>query len=310
MEDLSRLAKEHTLILGSYLKNAQSDPAKAMSMAYNFIKQVAKDYYHNEKMDPSFNTLINYLRHMEVECLGKKNIVKFSKMIDLSKNSFISVNILDYIVWRTRKYLMGNVGDNTVQDLYNWNFRFKCVLAADYFKQLCQNIDIKCDVLTIYPGYDPKVKLDVGIAKHCFNIVQYNGKKYLVDITLAQFFNKNENNIERLGIPKLMAPSVGCYMLLSEKGREIAYKILSDGYVELTEEVLKIYLDSFTLFFRNGLYYEQEDSSFNVQYDINDYMLFFAGEDSQTRHEKIQCLGRQKKPLNNSQIDFKNMQLK
>ncbi len=305
--NLSNIVKLHKEILDSYIKDATKDPKKALSEAYQFVKQSASMYYIKGKINPNYNKLLHSLEYLELKCLGAKNMVEFSKTIDATKDSFVSNNLLDYLVWRTRKFLMGDLGKKEIQDLYDWNFQYKCVYASEYFQQLCQQVNAKCEVMTIYPGYDFDVHLDIGISKHCFNIIEYNGKRYLVDLTLAQFFNKNENNIERLGIPELIAPTVGCYLLMTDKGKEIAYKILTDGYIELNEEVLKTYMDAFTLSFRNGLFYEQKDSNFCVPYTVADYERFLASEDSQTNYKQFQYLGRQRKPLKDPGMDFKSI---
>jgi len=164
---------------------------------------------------------------------------------------------------------------------------------------------IKCEVVTIYPGYDPSAKLDIDISKHCFNVVEYNSKYYLIDITYAQFFNKSNNHLDRLGVAGLEGPNVGCYISLTPKGENIAKKILTNGYIELNEDVFKNYMDAFTLSFRNGLFYEKGNSSFCVPYSVDDYKKFLSGTDSQLKHEKLKCLGRQKRPLNNLNINLK-----
>lgn len=304
MEDLSKLSLEHKNILDAYIEMSKIDPDDTITKAYSFIKQVASTYYRNSKMDTNYTTLLSYLMHLEYKCLGSKNMLKFSRKMPTTKCSD-EKNVLDSIVWNTRKHLMG-YGARGIVDLYDWNFQYKCVEASNYIHQLCQDNGLKCQVVTIYPGYDSSACINYfDILRHCFNIIKYNSKYYLLDITYAQFFDNNVNHIGRLGVPLFDGPSVGCYMLLTEKGRNIAYKILTDGYIELTEDVFKTYMDSFTLSFRNGLFYEKNDSSFCVPYSIDDYEKFLAGFDSQVKHEGVKCLGRQKRPLRNPNIDFK-----
>lgn len=97
----------------------------------------------------------------------------------------------------------------------------------------------------------------------------------------------------------------GVYMLMTEKGKKIANKLIRDGYVKLDEETLKLYLDSFTISFRNGLYYERtEDFSYTTDYTADDYLDFLWGKDNLLNYEDRSWLGFQKRPLKNPQMSF------
>ena len=78
-------------------------------------------------------------------------------------------------------------------------------------------------------------------------------KLFLIDATYRQFFlyDKYTNSHgEYINDPEFGkdVPSIPGYWLLKSKGgREVAEKILSDGYIECTEEVAKLYGDSFEL---------------------------------------------------------------
>lgn len=305
MDDLSKIVLEHKAVLYSYMKTVKTTPNSTISEAYSFIKQIANIYYVNNKMSQYYNSLVSLILYLEAKCLGHKNMLEFSKKIDIS-NSPDKEDLLNYIIWSARKYIMGPYVDDE-EELYNWNFQYQCVDASNYIYHLCSENGIKCQVVTIYPGYDPSAKLDIDISKHCFNVVEYNSKYYLIDITYAQFFNKSNNHLDRLGVAGLEGPNVGCYILHTPKGENIAKKILTDGYIELDEDVFKNYMDAFTLSFRNGLFYEKENSSFCIPYSVDDYKKFLSGTDSQLKHEKLKCLGRQKRPLNNLNINFKKI---
>ena len=94
-------------------------------------------------------------------------------------------------------------------------------------------------------------------------------------------------------------------MLMSEERKKIAQKILKDGYIKLTPNVLKYYLDGFTNFYRNGTYYEEtNDFSYEPTYQDSDYMAFLEGKDNQLNHEKEKYLAYQKLPLKNPNLNF------
>ena len=308
MKDLSKFALEHKKVLDLYVKLAETKPDIAMSNAYHFIKQVCGIYYRNNSMDKNYSALISPLTYLEATCLGSKNMIKFSKKFCAFEHPTPSKNdMLNYLIWNGRKYIMGHgIDDDDIVDLYDWHFQYQCVKASDYIYELCNDHNIKCKKVIIYPGYDSSVWVDSHLSKHCFNIIEYNDKNYLVDITYAQFFKKCDNALDRLGVVGLEGPSVGCYMSLTEKGKNIAYKILNDGYIELDEDVFKTYMDAFTLSFRNGLFYEDGNNDFCVPYSVDDYKRFLCCNDRPSL-EKVKCLGKQKRPLNNPNLNFSNM---
>lgn len=98
----------------------------------------------------------------------------------------------------------------------------------------------------------------------------------------------------------------GVYMLMTEKGEKIANKLIRDGYVKLNEETLKLYLDSFTISFRNGLYYERtKDFSYTTDYTVDDYLDFLWGNDNLLNYEGRDYLGFQKRPLKDANTSFR-----
>lgn len=78
-------------------------------------------------------------------------------------------------------------------------------------------------------------------------------KPYLVDITFKQFFlrtqitNHNGEFVKDKKFGNKVAPIPGYWMLHLPNGEKVAQEILSEGFIELTEENAKIYGDSFEL---------------------------------------------------------------
>lgn len=83
---------------------------------------------------------------------------------------------------------------------------------------------------------------------HMFLIVYIEDKSYIVDLTYLQFFLKDRCNKnmykEKDGIT-YMAPDPGYYYVENKDKIDIAKPILEYGYIELDENSLKVYLDSF-----------------------------------------------------------------
>lgn len=85
---------------------------------------------------------------------------------------------------------------------------------------------------------------------HSFLTVNYDGVKYIVDLTYLQFFTKDRCRIELFkevdGIT-ILAPDPGYYYIENKDKKEIALHLLEQGYVKLDEDSAKVYLDSFYL---------------------------------------------------------------
>lgn len=79
--------------------------------------------------------------------------------------------------------------------------------------------------------------------KHSFAIVVSNKKMYIVDCAYRQFFSLSYN----IDSDELKQMDPGMFMLEDEKRKKVAQQILKQGYIELTEENLKLYLDGFVM---------------------------------------------------------------
>lgn len=297
----------HMEKINEYYDLAFINSGLAMENVCHFIKQIAPQYYHNGNMDEEFGDLMDIFSIIRKKCLSEhKNILKFTKTFIINEPPS-NDSLIDYIIWFVRKSIFSNVYrvKNEAIDLYYYSFYNMCHDTSEKVSDLCSSNDIRCKIMTIYNGYDCYAHIDCRFYKHCFTIVEYNSKSYLIDITLSQFFDEYHNYPGLLGVPTLEGPSVGCYMMNLPGGREIGEKLFTDGYIELDDIKLKTYLDAFTLSFRNGLYYEEGGDV--LPYTVEQYRRFLEGADSQVKHEKPYCLGKQRKPLKNPNFSADNL---
>lgn len=118
----------------------------------------------------------------------------------------------------------------------------------------------KCDYVTKLLCLElDKYKIDYNICEthklisndvigHMFLIVYIEDKSYIVDLTYLQFFLKDKCNKdmykEKDGITYI-APDPGYYYVENNDKINIAKDILENGYIELDNNNLKSYLDSF-----------------------------------------------------------------
>ena len=91
-------------------------------------------------------------------------------------------------------------------------------------------------------------------------------------------------------------------MLKDEVSRNIAQTILKRGWIEMNDDILKRYLDGFTLSFRNGLGFEKNKGSLETKYSAEKYKIFLKGTDDMFNHECLSHIGQQEEPLKNTEF--------
>lgn len=293
-----------------------NDNYELLDEMYRYIKSISPDYYVNGRMLERFKNILIELRYAE-KYMEERYIcdvdVHYSKHEYFKNKHYNKISllfsrpedILDYIVFYTRSKLIGEVD---IREHFNLiDMVNHCQQSAGYVNELCyQYLNLPFKSYRIDPGYDREIKLFGGGGYHYFNIVTIKDKKYIIDCTYKQFFKASNNSLEKLGIPEIRTPYVGVFMTVDEKRKELAEQLLKRGWVEATDENLKMYLDAFTISFRNGLYYESLDElKYETEYTVQDYEKFLDGKDYQLRHEELEVLGLQHKPLKNTKFNFK-----
>ena len=297
-----------------YEKIINSDcPEEEIKKVYSYVKDVLPEFFVDDVI-PYMHSSYDFLKNEVLACeelFDGKFIISSDPVFNFYDNDNLNENdvesILNYIVHHTRRYLVLNHSWNKRKpaDINSLDFENDCIDASNKVKQLCDELWLDSHIIGIYPGYDSSSNLFDGRGFHMCNIIKIGNDYYLIDCTYRQFFTLRQSLMERLGIVQLAGVKAGRFMLMNEKRKNIADIILKNGWIKLDEEVLKHYLDGFTLSYRNGLYYEQTgDFSYTTSYDASDYIKFLNGEDSQLNHEDREVLGYQKKPLKNSRMLF------
>ncbi len=300
MDMLERYYKDSNFIINYYEKINSSNYQILLSEIYDYMK-IISEYYYDDLIKEQYKFLRGDLLSIENKVSSAK-LTDFNVTIDSNSNSF-----LEKLVYDTRKYLLILHGYFNNEDIFNdLNLANDCKKASSFIKNYCNKNKIKSYVISIYPGYDNNANLYDGNGYHFANIIKFNGRYYLVDLTYSQFFYGVRNNLNRLGVMGTGGCDAGIFMMMTEKGKRIANTIIKDGYIEIDEEIFKKYLDAFTISFRNGLYYENtNDFTYTTNYTMDDYVKFLLGKDSQINYEFSEYLGFQLKPLENMKLSFK-----
>lgn len=286
---------------------------KGISKIFKYLKSVTLEYLDdNGIMLPEYKEILDATRSIEKIYFGNKS--RLNLLIPFSVNKAPgSEDGLDYLVFKVRKHLLENsrlgklVEDSNDVDFGKLDLTNYCFKAQLEVNRICQSQKIKNYPIKITPGYAKGSSLDNELNFHCLNIINYNGIYYLIDITFLQFFQNIFNNVDRLGVVGLSGCNVGTYLLRDEVQKEFAIELSKKGYIALTEERFKLYMDAFTLSFRNGLYYENNGIfTCESNYTTDDYIRFLDGEDNQLK-EGIENLGYQKRPLKNPGLNFREI---
>lgn len=256
------------------------------------LKEQAPKHYHEGTFSYRYEQYLKKLLHYRLKMLPS-----YVCDVTITEKSCSKEDILDYIVYKLREYILCFL-EGRYQSVDQVDLTDACIVCSFKVKDICDELNIPCEKVEIHPGYNIKARLFGLCGFHYFNIVTINNKKYIIDGTYKQFFKENVCLVDEIGVPLTCAPSPGFFMKLTKDRQEVAKKILKDGWIELTDDTLKAYCDGFTLSYRNGLYYETfSTTDFKTEYTGEDYLRFLKGEDNQTNHEPIECLGPLKKVL-------------
>ena len=283
--------------------SSEIDKVKIFKELYQFVKNFSLKlgplYYANYQVYLYIrNTIITledkYLNNYSItNTLPNYNYIQNNHLLSYQDDEYI----LHYIILKTRIFLHKMINKNI--NFNNLDLTNYCLKATDYIMNICNEKGIKATKIKLVPGFNDKAKIYYDGGYHYFVVLDINNNKYLLDPTYSQFFLLKRNIIDRIGIINLSGCDAGIFMNMDKNRKEVADKILKDGFIKLDEEVLKHYLDGFAISYRNGLYYENTlDYSYTTNYTVEDYINFLKGLDNQINHEKINYLGYQRKPSN------------
>lgn len=274
---------------------------------YNTVKVLSRGIKSQQDAEKFFH--VTYMMYKLVECCPNESILSWEpfdvkKTITLKEEADAEA-ILDYLVYRTRLFLYmkkGRLGEVPFEQL---DFASLCKDAAFYVYDLAESLGIKAKVEILEPGYLINSYLCNGSCKHACTVVYIDSLPYLIDCTYSQFFFQKRCLLDALGLVSMPSPMPGTFMVMNESRRKVAGTLLERGWIEFSKENMKDYLDGFTIFYRNGLYYELTgDFSFTTPYTDEDYEKFLGWDDDQLAHEPEEAVGYQYRPLKDPRMKF------
>lgn len=304
----------YKITLGGDMMTRSSDintlAIEMMRFQYEDLSSHMKIKYYIEKMNFFYD---------ELKRLSYENYDGSS----LSQGYKKTVRLLNDIEWHAPIHYICHVEDgfihseNIITEIINmayeeilcgsldreFDYTGHCGEATCKIKKLCKKFGLEHQIIEINPlfdkkSYSPFEEMLGDSIRHYASLITLNDKKYLVDITYRQFFMINQNNINRIGVPYLNSCNPGFFMIKNESYKKIAQHLVNFGWIEATDQNLKAYFDGFAISFRNGIYYEDmKDFIFKTDYQVEDYISFLKGNESQSEKEPVFSLGRQMRPL-------------
>lgn len=269
------------------------------------IKKMADEYFDGIKMNDEYKYLVKkielFFEILPLEYICDTTMHFLPKSNKISNNSSLEEK-LQYIVYYSIETMIRN---NNLNCYNGYDVTNNCLQAAEYVKEASDSLKLQCHIVKIDPGFDEDANLFNGSGFHYFNIVVHNNRYYLVDTSYKQFFKKSYTDFERMGVPFVFNPTAGIYMTLNKFHQHVASIILKKGWIELTDEILKAYMDGFALSYRNALYYEDKELNYVTDYTAKDYKNFLLHEDSQVHHEGTRVLGYQRELTKNQNRSYK-----
>lgn len=300
--------KNKLKIIEEQLKNTKDE---------NELKLLIDEAYKIVKIDNQKHSL-RYINNLNVKLsffrwnyLPNKYILETKSNFDNNfyENIYKPNNdeeFLKFLILLIRKAYMNKYISKHINDIDRIDLSNECFVFSQLVKDVCDSYNINCDVIKIDAGFSNTHKIFDGCGFHYFNIVTLNNKEYIVDCSYRQFFSFRRNITSCLGLINFDTLNVGYYMTNDKEKRKIAEDLIKDGFIELTENNFKLYLDGFTLSFRNGLFYEQNNGlTLKTNYTYDDYLNLLFKDDDLIKYEGKELLGFQKKPLKNPYFDFK-----
>lgn len=278
---------------------------------YDYVKIISPDFvFEDDKIRSNFARIAKFVEDTEEtlpnDFLIQPSIQKFRdiKITPESKPE----EILEFIVAVARKRLCHTIGfENDISKFEVQDLRRQCQGMSFFIGDLAKYLGYKVAVKVIEPGYLISSHLYIRGGDHAFVLIYFEDRCFLIDCTYSQFFLVKRCLIEKTGIMRVKNAQAGYFMMLTEERKKVAEKLLRDGWIELTGDTLKHYLDGFTLSYRNGIYYEKtDDFSFTTPYTVDTYMDFISYCGDMLDYEKEETLGYQYRPLKNPKMKFHN----
>ncbi len=281
---------------------------------YTNLKTLADKYYHRKNLPFSFRYLSSELIAFD-SLLPSESIITvppydFSKTIPKPHNLDNPEEVLDYIIFKTRNYLYDKVSFNNRDALKfeDYDLQGECKEAIRFINTLALDLNIDFRNIMINPAFNYNWGFNYG-GNHHLTLLYFNEEAYLVDPTISQFTLQKRCNLNVLGVPLIPLCAPGIFMMYDELRKKVLKTILQKGYIKCTEEVMKSYMDSFLLSFRNGLFYERTgDFSFTMSYSSADYEKLLSGRLDLFELERKEELWYQLRPLENPhlKVRYKN----
>lgn len=177
-----------------------------------------------------------------------ENIVDINRILQIEEqcknNNLLNIEDIDILLQYLSYLVRKVIADYEKTDMKGYSYHYKCDLAQSIICYYLDSLGIKVNPVNT----NEVIK---GVCGHSLVIANFETtsglKKYLIDPTYIQFFEKENCDISKFIIINDMvcvSPDPG-YFVVKEGKENVILPLLENGYIEFSEDVAKVYGDSF-----------------------------------------------------------------
>ena len=158
---------------------------------------------------------------------------------------------------------------------YSKSYFFYCKCMACQ-ESLNKKLEGNKEVLN--KSFDTQDDFGLPVCQHVFNLVKIGDRRFILDPTFVQFCDLQET-IDIVGVPGIAGALPGHYLMNTPEQIELLHSLVRNGYFEVTEENLKMYMDCFILANRNIEFYKNHPdmSRTETEFEYKDYIALLLG---------------------------------
>ncbi|MBE5820245.1 MAG: hypothetical protein E7310_05480 [Clostridiales bacterium] len=127
--------------------------------------------------------------------------------------------------------------------------------------------------------FDTQKDFGFPIYQHAINLVKVGDRRFILDPSYIQFCDIQET-MDVIGVPGRGGARPGHYLMNTPEQIKLLHTLVTKGYFEVTEENLKMYMESFVLSNRNSEFYKNNPdiSPTETEFDYKDYIALLLGK--------------------------------
>ena len=198
-------------------------------------------------------------------------------------NTKLSIEDIETLLSNLSYLVRKKIADYENKDINNYLYTNKCDLAQSIICYYLNKIGVNVNPINTN-------EIMPGICGHSLTVASFDTlegeKKYLIDPTYLQFFSKekcDKNKFVIINDKVCLTPDPG-YFVIESNSEKIIEPLLENGYIEFTEEVAKVYGDSFFKT-KQGVPFDQINNNLITGSNYIKWFFYYISNLSKTEEE-------------------------